>query len=240
LNIIKTTAPISIDLLKSYFVDKTIFYVIDYKNSTLKGKKLLTYLSNLEIPSDIDFTGCTDEEFFEILNEYFSTEMICNINFLEKAAITALKEKTHIVETQFFKKFLDENGEIVESWLQKLYSLTLYNLYSIDNPEFKDFVSQHQMDDTDSLVGINFVSLLKHNETYELYQKLDTSKLKFYKKYFDEYMFKGKNLYYYWANENNPMFLLTFGIADGIVKGEEYVAQLEKTFQELKDASPVQ
>ena len=28
-------------------------------------------------------------------------------------------------------------------------------------------------------------------------------------------MFKGKNLYSYWANDNNPLFLLTVSIANG-------------------------
>jgi len=35
-------------------------------------------------------------------------------------------------------------------------------------------------------------------------------------------MFKGNNLFSYWANENNPMFLLTWGIASGnIQKAQE-------------------
>jgi hypothetical protein len=29
-------------------------------------------------------------------------------------------------------------------------------------------------------------------------------------------MFKGKNLFSFWANENNPLFLLTWGIANNI------------------------
>ena len=29
-------------------------------------------------------------------------------------------------------------------------------------------------------------------------------------------MFRGKNLYSYWANENNPLFLITFGISEGL------------------------
>ena len=42
MNFIKTTAPISIDNLKKYFVDKDTFFLIDYKNSALNGSKLLT------------------------------------------------------------------------------------------------------------------------------------------------------------------------------------------------------
>jgi hypothetical protein len=73
-----------------------------------------------------------------------------------------------------------------------------------------------------------------------LYEKIDKQDLKFYKKYFEDYMFKGKNLYSYWANENNPMFLLTFGIAGGLVTGDDYVSAKKQTIQELKDVSPIQ
>ena len=46
MNTIETIIPISMDNLKKYFVDKETFYSIDYENSELKGKKMLTYLSN--------------------------------------------------------------------------------------------------------------------------------------------------------------------------------------------------
>jgi hypothetical protein len=234
---LNVSAPICIDELKKYFVDKSIFYVINYKESKIKGKKLLTYLSNLEIPSDVDFTGCSDEEFFEILKDYFETEMICNIDFLEKAAISIMKERCELSNTNFFNKFIDENSEIIDQWITKIHSLSLYNMYSIN--EFKDFVKTYELDDTSSLVGANFVSVLKQKDLYDIFQKIDGSKLKFYKKYFEDYMFKGKNIHEYWANENNPMFLLTFGIAGGLIKGNEYVDCTEKTIQELKNVAPV-
>lgn len=237
MNIVKTTAPISIEELKKYFVNKDTFYVIDYQNSALKGKKLLTYLSNLEIPSDIDVTGCADEEFFELLQEYMSLQIVCNIQFLEKCVIHLLKEKAGILNTTFFSKFIEDNSDAVNAWASKIYSLSLFNLYAIECEEFKQFVEGHELDETDSLIGVNFVSILKHQETYDLFQKVDNNLLKFYKKYFNEYMFKGKNLYHYWANENNPMFLLTYGIASGNVNSDDYINSLKHTTQELENAS---
>jgi hypothetical protein len=35
-------------------------------------------------------------------------------------------------------------------------------------------------------------------------------------------MFKGSNLFSYWANLNNPMFLLTSSIAGGHIDTQEY------------------
>jgi hypothetical protein len=240
LNTINTTAPISIDELKKYFVNKDISYVIQYKDSPLKGKKLLTYLSNLEIPADLDLTGCSNDEFFELITEYLKLEMICNINFLEEAVITLLKEKVGLSNTAFFKDYIEQNESLVDSWLEKIHSLSLYNLYIIEAEEFKLFVESHPEDQTaNSFTGINFVSLLKHSKTYDLFQAIDVSKLKFYKKYFQDYMFKGKNLFHYWATEHNPMFLLAYGITNNLVKGNEYVALVAESTQELKNASLV-
>jgi hypothetical protein len=237
MNIVNTTAPISIDNLKKYFVDKDTFFIIEYHNSTLKGKKLLTYLSNLDIPADISFSECSDEEFFEILQEYFQSSSISNIPFLEKAVISVLKEKLKLTNTDFFGKFIEDNKTIIDSWLSKIFSLTLFNMYTIEAPEFKQFVTEHPLDETDSTEGINFVSLLKHEEFYELYQKIDYSQVKFYKKYFEDYIFKGKNLYSYWANENNPMFLLTFSIANGNITNEEYNTAVKESIAELESMS---
>lgn len=240
MKIIKTTAPISIEELKKYFTDKEHFYLINYKDSKLKGKKLLTYLSNLEIPSDIDFVGTSKEEFDEIFTEYINLEMICNIPTLEKITIDVLKEYKGLTNNNIFVGLIQSNSNSLKSWVSKLDSLTLFNMYSIDNEEFKNFVESHTLDETNCLKGVNFVSLLKHKEFYNLYGKMEQKDLKFYKKYFEDYMFKGKNLYSYWANENNPMFLLTFGIAGGLVTGDNYVSAKKQTIQELKDVSPIQ
>jgi hypothetical protein len=92
MNIIETTAPISIDNLKHYFVDKTTFYVINYKDSSLKGAKLLTYLSNLDIPCDIDFKDCALSDYHDILKDYLHSPMIVNVSTLENAVINIIHQ----------------------------------------------------------------------------------------------------------------------------------------------------
>ena len=47
-----TIAPIPIELLKEYFSDDTIIFNVDYANSILKGEKLITYLSNLDVTKE--------------------------------------------------------------------------------------------------------------------------------------------------------------------------------------------
>lgn len=238
MNFVETTAPISIENLKKYFTDKSTFFIINYKESALKGSKLLTYLSNLDVPCDISFTGCTEQECSEMIKDYLNTTMIVNIKSLEKAIINLLLQYKNIVPKQD-TTVLEENDEILEKWVSRLDSLTLYNMYSIGEGEFKNFVKAFETDDTQDLSGVNFVSLLKHQDFYIFYSKVDKEKLKFYSSYFNDYMFKGKNLYSYWANENNHMFLLTYGIASGEITGDSYINATKQTLEELSNAAPV-
>ena len=119
-------------------------------------------------------------------------------------------------------KFVEENKEIIDRWSKVLDSLTLYNMQTVNVPDFRDFVESHPTDATDDLTGINFVQLLKYEQFYVFYGKINREWLTNYTSYFNEYMFKGKNLYNYWGNINNPMHVLTATIASGKISKEEY------------------
>jgi hypothetical protein len=82
-------------------------------------------------------------------------------------------------------------------------------MHTINEPKFKEYAEGFTHDDTDELEGVNFISVLKNTRFFEFYKHVKKDDLKFYTKYFNEYMFRGKNMYSYWANANNPMFLLT-------------------------------
>lgn len=238
MNFVETVAPISIDNLKKYFTDKTTFFVINYKDSTLKGSKLLTYLSNLDIPCDIDCSGCDEQEVYALFSDYLHTSMIVNIPSLEKA-ITAILLQFKGMSKNIDHKFIEENKEILQKWSSKLDSLTLYNMHIIGQDEFKVFAESFEKDDSSELEGVNFISMLKNDYFYAFYEKVEQENLRFYTNYFNDYMFKGKNMYSYWANDNNPIFLLTYGIAEGMITGESYNSAKQKTLEELANATPV-
>jgi hypothetical protein len=230
MNIIETRAPIKIEELKKYFEDKSTFFVIDYTSSDIKAEKLLTYISNLDIPCDIKIN--TKDELKELMSCYMKSSFLVNLPTLEKFAISLLNQNKGIEEV-VDADLLVELKDQIHAWTEKLESLTLFNLYTINDDFFKKWVTEnHKTDDTASLEGVNFLSLLKNENFYDFYLKLITEP-KYYSTYFNEYMFKGQNLYAYWANENNPMFLLTFGIANGLVKGDDYVACVKQSLTEL-------
>ena len=232
-----TKAPISLEDLKLYFQDKSTRYLIDYANSDLKGEKLLTYLGNLDLPCDIVYDS--DASLFEMVEAYLKFNHIVNINSLEYRVVDMLFQRKGI-KPLYTPEAIEKYGDLLDLWIGRLESLTLFNMYAINEESFKEFVREHPIDDTDSTVGINFVSLLKHRYFYTFYEKIETSNVKYYTKYFNDYMFKGQNLYSYWANENNPMFLLTWGIATGLVNTQDYTEAKSQSIGELNNVSHIQ
>lgn len=218
MSIIKTPAPIDIADLKKYFVDKETFFEIDYAASTIKEEKLLVYISNLDLPCDIIFG---DDDALELVRCYLESNFLVNLPSLEELTISLLLQHKGIEEVQH-PDMLAELKPQLDSWVQKLDSLPLFNMYCIDDLEMQEWVtSEHKQNDTTDLTGVNFVSLLKYTDFYQFYEKID-SEPTFYSAYFNEYMFKGNNLFSYWANVNNPMFLLTSSIANKDIDIQTY------------------
>lgn len=224
MQIVETTAPISLNHLKLYFSDKTTRYTIDYENSQLKDELLLTYLGNLELPCDLKIEN--KESLYHLLKHYFSFRQIVDIPYLEHKAIDILFQYKGLIET-VDSDFINDNLEIISKWSKKLDSLTLYNMWIVETGEFKDFVKTFPENDTDAIEGVNFVSLLKYPHFYSYYSIMNEANLEYYSVYFNEYIFKGNNLYSYWANENNPLFLLTWSIASGQMNSSEYISSVK-------------
>jgi hypothetical protein len=216
MNIIETTAPIAIDYLKEFFTNKDeTSFLIDYENSQLQGSKLLVYLSNLDVPCDIKVDEGS-ESFNNLISDYLNSPFVLNIKTLEIATINILLARRGIVETDAYNNIIDANKEILDRWEEVLDSLALFNMYTLDNEEVRENIRSVPANTYEDLKGINFVSLLKHEDFYEFFSTWKLENARYFDGYFNDYMFKGKNLYSYWANENNPMFLLTFGIAENI------------------------
>ena len=234
-NVITTTAPISLENLKIYFSDKSTRYLIDYKNSKLQEQKLLTYLGNLDLNCDIDIEDFNDPDHAKLLQTYFASTTLVNIPTLERAAMGVLFEYKGLIQPGYFANFIQQNVELVKCWVQKLDSLVLFNTYAINDELAKQEVKNYPEDDTDSIEGINWISLLKNEEFFYFYQILDTSNLRYYSRYFSENMFKGRNLYSFWANNNNPMFLITWGILEEKINSKEWQELLNQATQELKE-----
>lgn len=224
--IIETKAPISIEDLKKHFQIENVSYMIDYSQSELKGKKLITYLSNLDLPANIKNPD------LDLVKDYLHSVSLVNIPSLENIVIDILFVKKNIAKGEHYHKFISENLEILDKWQNKLESLSVYNMFMLNSDKFREYAQSFPKDETQELEGVNFISLLKHSRFFSYYGKINNNTLKFYTHYFNDYMFRGKNMFEYWANEKNTLFLLTWSIANG--KGKEYIKARETTLKGIK------
>lgn len=227
MNIVETKLPIPIEDLKKYFQDKETYFVVDLKNSELPNDKIFTYLSNLNVPCDIINPD------YDLLKEYFITKSLVDIPTLEKMAISVSLTLKGLEQVEEHYEFINNNKEILNKWESILDSLVLYNVYTLQLEETSAHVESYPLDDTDDITGINFLGLLKHEDFFYYFNGAKQENVKFYKKYFNDYMFKGNNLFTYWANENNPMFLLTDAIASGTMDKNKYYEAIEKDMEAL-------
>ena len=121
-------------------------------------------------------------------------------------------------------RFITENTKILDRWIVILESLTIYNMITINAPEVQDFINRFPKDESEDFTGINFCHLLKHEEMYLIYDKIKLENLTNFTKFFQEYVFKGKNLFHFWSNIHNPMFLFTSAVANGqIINDKEII-----------------
>jgi hypothetical protein len=227
MNVVKTCAPIPIEELKKYFADKETFYLINYADSELKGEKLLTYLGNLDIPCDIRFENAEDLK--ELVSVYLKSTFIVNLPILEDSVIKLLlaNEGFESDLSEEFKSYADEVKEDLNEWAKRIKSGGLFNLYCSGVDELKEQIEQHPLrDDTDSLVGVNWINLFKYDVVNYIMTNSTFNETIYYPKYFNDYMFKGNNLYHYFANKENSLHILTWAIGAGVY--EEYKNELSE------------
>jgi len=235
--IIDTIAPIPFEELKKYFQNDNIKYIVDIEKSELEGQKLLTYLGNLDIPIDLSCSETKEgyDKLFKLASDYLHFDQLVNIQVLEDIALAALYMLKGLHDNGM-SEFIEDNFDILKKWERRIDQLLVYNLHTCNNPQYKEWLNDLPVDEDDSRSGINFVSCMKHESLYHLLGEALDEHTMFNPTFFNEPIFKGNNLFYYWAHENNPVFLFQNAISTGQISGAEYariVAETEDSFNTL-------
>ena len=217
-SIISCTAPIAIDHLKKYFNNKNLQFHINYTQSKLQSKKLFTYLSNLDVPSDLvlsDNIGFNEKS--ELLYEYMTSPIIINLPIFNLAASSIVFRKKgfdlkdaypvpYFTEEEI-DRYIDEYGEIVTRWVTFLDSCTIYAQKCVPELNVEEFLTGGIDIITDrNYVGYSIVNLFSLDFFFHNYYKKSLGTLYYFKPYFEENMFLGKSLFAYFATKHN--FLL--------------------------------
>jgi hypothetical protein len=241
--ICKTVAPLSIDEIKRFFSDKSLFFIIDYENSKLSDKIFLTYLSNLDIPSDIELSkNCDIEKVYKLIDSYMDLKTISNCNFLDMiVAHILLREKNVDIGKLIINPYLNENQvqefiktrkDKIQKWNHFIDSSILYLIYCFEELNKKIQVQNNfPVIEDMNYVGVNVVNMFSIPNFLEIYfSSTKDISLSFFSEQFTKYMFKGKSFFEFYNNKNNIFIPLLQGLIDKTIP-----IDVLKSFPELKN-----
>jgi hypothetical protein len=215
----EVTVPLSVEEIKEFFVKKDIIYFVDYKNSELNGVVFLTYLSNLDLPAEINFSDCSYQEKAELIKIYMETRNIISCETLRLNVAYILLTKRGCIDNYIInpcfsqdetERFIRENQKIVDRWENFIESTTIFAQSTIEPLVDKlDLENTIEQIDDPSFVGSNVVNMFSISGFYELFLTTKFNHpLRYFKPQFQEYMFRGKNLYSYYSCDENTVYKL--------------------------------
>jgi hypothetical protein len=217
-NVREVSVPLEINQIKEFFENKELFFVVDYGASKIKGSMFLTYLSNLELPSEINLATASKTDKFDILKVFFETRNLCKSDVLTLTAAQVFVNNP-LLSTEECQEFIEQNLELIKRWNTFIESCLVFLLVSYKdlNEAFK-FSEQFEKIEDPQYVGTNVVQLFSAPAFMEhFYSRPAMSQPYYFKAQFEEYMFKGKNLFDYFACPENTIFGIFSGILDGQV-----------------------
>lgn len=220
IKVIDVTVPFSLEQIKSVFENNNNVYYINYKDSELKGPIFLTYLANLEIPAEVNLENSTYEEKEELIKVYMETRNlyecpslllnIINIMFQFKGVDTTNMINHPVFSPKEVTTFINSHKELVTKWVQFIESSILFAMNSL-NPDEDSFEIKKNFPviNDANYIGANIVFLFSIPSFYENFIAIPPkTQLSYFQQQFEEYMFKGKNLYHFYQHENNMVVKL--------------------------------
>lgn len=234
----KFAIPLSFEQMKEFIVDPSKRLTIDYKNSQLRDKALLVYCTNINLQNiTFDFTGCEKEEIFSLIDSYITHKSIIKIEMLIQCVVKlmmfargtpilpefqiAVDFANQVLPDADLRAYCDDETrrDNLTRLMLVLDSIPLYLLTT--NTAFEEAFGKptevFQVIDDINFTGYTFVNLFEHPVfLLQYYTSAFASGGRYFKQQFEETLYKGKSLYYYFVN-NETNFLLP--LLDAILSG---------------------
>jgi len=197
------TLPLSPTDMVEFFKDKSQLFVVDMEQTTssLNERSLLLYLANLGV--HCSFTEITDElmaEYVALKEMVNSPDLMgihANILGYIKYGEVFFPALEPVFPIDRMIAFAEAHADLLAEQLVFLDSFMLYALTRTDGYD-KDSITR--VDDTlyDS-INMSLISLLNFEDFMIVYSQdvPELSEQTYYARYFDEYMFRGKNLFHF-------------------------------------------
>ena len=253
-NIRQVIAPLTVDQIKEFFLNKELLFVVDYVNSKIKGKVFLTYISNLDLPAEISLDGCTKEQKLSLLRDYMEVRNVTGCRRLALAACAVLLHSRGVPINDYPLEFSPDEltefaatyPELLGRWLTFLDSMILFSMISVQivstdeagqdegaegsafEEAFPGIFKDYDIIDDPLYVGTNIINLFSIPMFLEKYFSVPTQPAKYFKHQFDEYSFKGKRLFYYFATPQNTFFAFLLGIVTNKITMQQMIEVFDK------------
>jgi len=234
--IIDTVVPIPVDTLREVIGKDDIVLNVNLSESKVKPFQALVYLSNLELP--VMIYG-NEEDRLDALDAYLRLPTLLKCRELETMLLETMMHLKGLVKINYLnEEWLEERREILTKWASLIDSTFIYGLSVFKDDEFQKVMETYPEDTTNDTIGINFVHLFTHPLFPQMFEVIDESLIKNYAHYFNDYMYKGANLFHYWALPDNEIYLMTLAVTnDEFVSDDEFnvlLQAMERESQELE------
>lgn len=204
--------PLTDEELLEFVENQDKVFDIDIVNDEFDNKTSLIYISNLNIKCNCLFNDSNKK--LDFIKEYLLSSRIVSIENIEKMVIKVilysigykLKDFEADITEEECEKFIKDNEELVSKLQTFLDSLVIYGISTyVQEDKKKDFMKDIETIDDAEYIGLNIVNLLKYKELSFYYVFRDIGEQYNFVKQFNDYIFDGKNLFYYFNNDNNML-----------------------------------
>lgn len=204
--------PLTDEELLEFVENQDKVFDIDIVNDEFDNKTSLIYISNLNIKCNCLFNDSNKK--LDFIKEYLLSSRIVSIENIEKMVIKVilysigykLKDFEADITEEECEKFIKDNEELVSKLQIFLDSLVIYGISTyVQEDKKKDFMKDIETIDDVEYIGLNVVNLLKYKELSFYYVFKDIGEQYNFVKQFNDYIFDGKNLFYYFNNDNNML-----------------------------------
>lgn len=204
--------PLTDEELLEFVENQDKVFDIDIVNDEFDNRTSLIYISNLNIKCNCLFNDSNKK--LDFIKEYLLSSRIVSIENIEKMVIKVilysigykLKDFEADITEEECEKFIKDNEELVSKLQTFLDSLVIYGISTyVQEDKKKDFMKDIETIDDAEYIGLNIVNLLKYKELSFYYVFRDIGEQYNFVKQFNDYIFDGKNLFYYFNNDNNML-----------------------------------
>jgi hypothetical protein len=221
------TIPMSTEELQDLFLNPAKSYVIDLKNSKLKGEAFITYISNMKMKcSLLKDTNLTKEEKYDTLSYFFqfSYPVDCD-TLIETSAFLFLRYRNVPVDFSFSWLSIEDMDEYIAlnkplfEKVSKFMDSLILGVSSFNNDFKKDYLEpaiesgEIEVIDDANLFSVNMLGMLTVPNFLEYFIGFsplsETVDLKYYRHQMEQMTYNKKSLFEVFANLKEDSLILS-------------------------------